>query len=86
MQLENASVVIGKYWERLEIDKCVVLSHTHRFGVDLHGHSFLELSYICGGEVEHTLDGKSSMLSEGDYIIVDYGSRHSYANRTEVPF
>ena len=86
MQLEDAGQVIGRYWERLERDKCVVLSHRHRFGVDLHGHTFLELSYIFEGEVEHTLDGKNATLSEGDYIIVDYGSRHSYANRSEVPF
>ncbi len=85
MVFEDAHI-IGQLSSRLERDKCVVLSHTHRFGVDPHGHAFLELSYICEGRVEHTLDGKSELLLPGDYVIVDYGSRHSYANLDEMPF
>ncbi|MBQ9784505.1 MAG: helix-turn-helix domain-containing protein [Clostridia bacterium] len=86
MVFEDPSVVIYQYKEELARDKCVVLSHTHRFGVNPHGHAFLELSYIYEGRVEHTLDGKSEMLYPGDYVIVDYGSRHSYANRDQTPF
>jgi len=44
----------------------------------MHDHSFLELTYILRGTVEHTLDGQTTVLQEGDYLIVDYGSRHSY--------
>ena len=43
-----------------------------------HDHPFLELSYFVSGMAEHTLDGKTDVLNAGDYLLVDYGSRHSY--------
>ncbi len=46
--------------------------------VPMHGHEFLELTYITSGKVLHTLDGQEQVLGRGDYFIVDYGSRHSY--------
>lgn len=62
----------------LERDKCILLEHRGVRRVDPHSHSFLELSYILSGEVEHTLDGVTERLQPGDYLIVDYGSGHSY--------
>jgi len=59
-------------------DKVLLLEHTDVKSVPMHDHSFLELTYILSGEAEHTLDGQVSVLHEGDYLIVDYGSRHSY--------
>lgn len=46
--------------------------------IPLHDHAFLELTYILRGSAEHTLDGQMTVLHRGDYLIVDYGSRHSY--------
>ena len=62
----------------LERDKCILLEHRGVRRVEPHSHSFLELSYILNGEVEHTLDGVTERLQPGDYLIVDYGSGHSY--------
>jgi len=62
----------------LERDKCILLEHRGVRRVEPHSHSFLELSYILNGEVEHTLDGVTESLQPGDYLIVDYGSGHSY--------
>lgn len=89
MAFEDAGFVIDKqfnHWIALERDKCVLLYHRQRFGVEPHGHTFLELSYIRSGNAEHTLDGKTELLKAGDYLIVDYGSVHSYRNRGEEPF
>lgn len=66
------------YFSDLDRDKCVLLEHRDVRRVELHSHSFLELSYILNGEVEHTLDGVTERLQPGDYLIVDYGSGHSY--------
>lgn len=62
----------------LAADKFYMVQHRKTRGVSLHDHSFLELTYIQKGRVEHTLDGQTTVLTAGDYLIVDYGSRHSY--------
>ncbi len=69
-------------WERflpiLQKEKFYIMTHSDYTEVPMHDHSFLELSYILKGSIEHNLDGQITTLSEGDYLIVDYGSRHSY--------
>ena len=64
--------------EELQRSKILLLKHNNAKNVVMHDHSFLELSYIFRGTVEHNLDGQISNLYVGDYLIVDYGSRHSY--------
>ncbi len=59
-------------------NKVVLLTHRRVRQVEAHDHAFLELSYILGGNAEHDLDGQITQLSAGDYLIVDYGSHHSY--------
>lgn len=65
----------------LERDKIHLIEHYDMKGVATHDHAFLELTYIVRGTVEHTLDGQQTELTEGDYLIVDYGIRHSYRCR-----
>ena len=67
-----------EYLADLEKDACVLLEHREVRSVHLHSHEFLELSYILDGCAEHTLDGVTEPLRKGDYLIVDYGSAHSY--------
>lgn len=43
-----------------------------------HSHDYLELAYIRKGWTQHTLEGESRKLTEGDFILVDYGEIHSY--------
>ena len=62
----------------LQKEKCTLLMHQNVKTVPMHEHSFLELSYILRGSAEHTLDGSTDVLNSGDYLIVDYGGRHSY--------
>lgn len=66
------------YFTDLERDACVSIEHRDVRSVQMHSHEFLELSYILKGSAEHTLDGVTETLRAGDYLIVDYGSRHSY--------
>ena len=43
-----------------------------------HGHSFLEFTYVEKGVIRHTFDNCTEILNEGDYFIVDYGTKHGY--------
>lgn len=63
---------------RLEKEKLILQRHTMR-ETKRHDHCFLELTYILRGPVEHTRDGRCEILETGDYLIVDYGSTHSYS-------
>jgi len=63
---------------KLDREKFLTVPHRHQKAVSLHDHAFLELTYIQSGSAEHTLDGQTTLLRAGDYLIVDYGSRHSY--------
>lgn len=69
-------------WEtilpHLQREKFLVKPNYGQTTVSMHDHAFLELTYILSGSAEHTLDGQTTELSAGDYLIVDYGSRHSY--------
>ncbi len=62
----------------LKKDRFYITVHPRQPHVPVHDHSFLELTYILRGPVEHTLDGHTETLEAGDFLIVDYGSRHSY--------
>ena len=50
-----------------------------------HTHSFLELSYVEQGEAVHTLNGEKSVISKGDYFIIDYGAVHGYSSTGSTP-
>ena len=69
-------------WEavraHLNREKVILIHHEKILDVPRHEHSSIELTYILRGEAEHTLDGKTTVVRQGDYFIVDYGSRHSY--------
>lgn len=67
----------------LETEKFLLVPHLGQQTVSLHDHFFLELTYILDGTVEHNLDGQVTPLHAGDYLIVDYGSRHSYRALSE---
>lgn len=43
-----------------------------------HSHEFFELGYIKEGKILHTLNGKTTVLSEGQYFFLDYNDSHSY--------
>ena len=52
---------------------------------DLHGHDFLEFTYVTKGAMEHIIGGERSILSAGDYFIVDYGTEHAYRRVSQEP-
>ncbi|MDP4118698.1 MAG: AraC family transcriptional regulator [Bacillota bacterium] len=65
------------YWDELKKDKFSIFK-TRATSCEMHRHPFMELAYICGGEIEHTMNTETAVLHKGDYFIVDYGSVHAY--------
>ncbi len=68
----------GRILSILQREKFLLEPHMGQKQVSMHDHAFLELTYVQSGTVEHTLDEQTMVLREGDYLIVDYGSRHCY--------
>lgn len=56
----------------------VVIRECSDDSADLHSHSFFEFVYVLSGRAEHTIDGSSMILSEGDYFFIDLKSTHAY--------
>lgn len=54
--------------------------------VHYHNHDFLELSYVLDGCANHTVEGVSTVLSKGDYFIIDYNRSHKYTQIGDKPF
>ena len=46
----------------------------------LHHHEFFELVYVLRGNAEHTIDGHSMIISEGDYFLINLKSSHGYSS------
>ena len=68
----------SQYWANLT-KKSRILIHVDTVGhTKKHEHDFLELSYVLSGQATHTLDGVSSVLSKGDYFIIDYHKSHEF--------
>lgn len=44
----------------------------------LHTHNFLELAYVAEGEARHVLNGVETVVSHGDFFILDYDAEHEY--------
>ena len=51
-----------------------------------HTHEFVELVYILSGSVEHTVDGKSYFLCEGDILFMNCGCTHSFCSDKEYSY
>lgn len=51
-----------------------------------HSHQFLELSYVLDGRATHTTEGITTVLSKGDYFIIDYNRFHEYQQIGDKPF
>ena len=64
-----------------------ILINNRNFGItyqadlsncELHTHSFIEIAYTLSGKATHILNGKSEIIKENDYVIIEPGSKHQY--------
>jgi len=73
-----------EYIELLTAEKIVVDIYTGSTA-RYHSHDFLELSYVLEGSANHTIEGKSTTLSKGDFFIIDYNKHHKYTQIGDTP-
>ncbi len=54
-------------------------------GIGLHDHTFEEAYFILEGEVESVMDGKTYVLTPGDFVWTGVGCVHSFKNVSSAP-
>lgn len=57
----------------------------HSTTAPTHAHDFLELAYVKEGTAIHTIGSTQTIISTGDYFIVDYEQEHSYQSLQNSP-
>lgn len=67
-------------------DEKVIIDMPRKSSAGYHMHDFLEMTYVLEGKANHVIEGVPSLLSAGDYFIVDYNKYHKYNQIGEEPF
>ncbi len=53
-----------------------VRRHTRLFPSLEHGHDYIELVYVCSGQMHHIIEGKQIVLNAGDFLFLSPQVRH----------
>ncbi len=62
----------------LEQGKLVTVRHHSRFiEFPEHKHNYIEIVYVCAGEITHYIDGKSLSMQPGDLLLMNQHVKHS---------
>ena len=61
----------------LQEGKLITVRHHSRFiEFPLHKHNYIEIMYVCSGEITHYIDGKELVMGEGDLLLLNQHVRH----------
>ena len=52
---------------------------------EIHTHDFLEIAYVAEGSALHTIRNAETVITKGNYFIVDYNTEHSYVSINNAP-
>ncbi len=55
-----------------------IIEHADLAKCELHTHSFIEIAYTMSGKALHTLNGRSELIKENDYVVIEPGTKHQY--------
>ncbi len=61
----------------------IVMSNAPILGT--HSHAFLEIAYVANGSARHRIGDHETIMSKGNYYIVDYDTEHSYSSISDEP-
>ncbi|MBE7029867.1 MAG: helix-turn-helix domain-containing protein [Ruminococcaceae bacterium] len=50
--------------------------HTRFTDFPLHRHNYIEIMYVCSGEITHVIDGKTITMSAGDLLFMNRNVSH----------
>lgn len=57
--------------------KLITVRHHSRFiDFPLHKHNYIEIMYVCSGEITHYIGGKELVMGEGDLLLLNQHVRH----------
>ncbi|HIT63560.1 MAG TPA: helix-turn-helix domain-containing protein [Candidatus Ventrimonas merdavium] len=61
----------------LEAKKLITVRPHSRF-VEFpeHGHNYVEMMYVCQGQITHVIDGKELVMEQGDLLLLNQHVRH----------
>lgn len=71
--------------DRFEVDcqlflregKLITVRHHSRFvEFPLHKHNYIEIMYVCSGEITHYIEGKELVMHQGDLLLMNQHVRH----------
>lgn len=63
---------------RLLGDKSMVATRHPRFcEFPLHGHDYMEVMYVCSGEITHVIEGERVKVAQGGLLLLNKHVRHS---------
>ncbi|MDD6735017.1 MAG: cupin domain-containing protein, partial [Clostridiales bacterium] len=51
--------------------------------IPMHSHEFIEMIYVCEGEVTHSYKGENTKLNKSSYIFIDYNQPHCLTKKSE---
>ncbi len=69
---------IISFEETLHISHSVGVAKHPRFaGLAPHRHNFIEMMYVCSGQVIHEIDGKEIRMGPGDILLLNQYTTHS---------
>ncbi len=70
---------MGKTLERDRLQgEWIAVAECADGNVPTHGHDFFEFAYVVQGRAEHTINGRTFLLSEGDYFLINRNDTHAY--------
>lgn len=83
----NSQVLKGIYTKKnqFEVDsqlflregKLITVRHHSRFvEFPMHKHNYIEMVYVCAGEITHYIDGKEIRMKPGDLIMLNQHVKH----------
>ena len=62
----------------LKQGKLVTVRHHSRFiEFPEHKHNYIEIVYVCAGEITHYIDGKTLLMQPGDLLLMNQHVKHS---------
>ena len=70
-------LLLEKFYFSEDNRQIYVSHHVRHMPPFLHAHEFFEISYLLDGQAEHTIDGRTLTMSQGDLCIIPPFVEHS---------
>ncbi len=76
---QSSIVSAGKLFPEENRDKKQIEIRTHTRFIDFpeHGHDYIEMMYVCRGNITHYIDGREIILREGGILLMNRHVKHS---------